>query len=83
MAKEKVVGEITHYFSKIGVAVVKVKSNLKVGDKVKIKGATTDFEQEINSMQLDHDSLGTAKKGDEIGLKVDEHVREGDCVYSE
>ena len=79
--KEKLIGKITHYFGKINVAIVKLSSALKAGDKVHIKGGSTDFEQDISSMQIEHENLEKAKKGDEIGLKVDEKVREGDEVY--
>ena len=77
---EKKLGEITHYFDHISVGIIKVASPIKVGDKVHIKGHTTDFEQEIKEMQLDHGSIETAKKGQEVGIKVKEHVREGDEV---
>ena len=80
MAEEKI-GEITHYFDHISVGIIKVTSSLKVGDKVHIKGHTTDFEQEIKEMQLDHESIEGAKKGQEVGVKVKEHVREGDELY--
>lgn len=82
--KEKVkkpVGEITHYYTKIGVAVVKVKNPISVGDKIEIKGATTDFKQSVNSMQIEHEKISKAKKGDVIGLKVKDRVRIGDLVY--
>lgn len=80
--KEKLIGKITHYFTNIGVAVLEITSGkLKIGDKVHIKGATSDFEQSINSMQVEHENVETAKKGDAIGVKVDQQVREGDEVY--
>ena len=81
MAEEKKLGEITHYFSKIGVGVVKLADTLKVGQTVRVKGATSDFEQEISSMQVEHQSVETAKAGDDIGVKFDEKVREGDEVF--
>lgn len=78
---EKEIGEITHYFGNIGVAVFKLSGTVKVGDKIKIKGHTTDFEQEIKEMQIDHKPVETAKKGDDVGVKVDDKVREGDKIY--
>ncbi len=78
---EKEVGKITHYFDHIGVAVVKVSDKLKVGDQIHIKGATTDFTQNVDSMQIEHEKIPEAKKGDDIGMKVKEHVREHDVVY--
>lgn len=78
---EELVGKITHYFGKISVAVVEVSKEIKVGDKIHIKGNTTDFEQEVGSMQVEHQNVEKAKKGDIVGLKVKEKVREGDEVY--
>jgi len=79
--KEKLIGEITHYFDKISVAIVELSGVLKVGDKVHIKGHGTDFEQDISSIQIEHENVEKAKKGDAIGVKVDEKVKEGDEVY--
>jgi len=82
MAKEKLVGKISHFFDNIEVAVVEITAGvLKVGDKIHIKGGTTDFEQDIESMQVEHESVEKAKKGDGVGLKVGEKVRKGDKVY--
>lgn len=80
MAEEKKIGKITHYFGKIGVGVVKLSAPLSVGDTIHIKGRTTDFNQEVSSMQIEHENVEKAKKGDSIGLKVDEEVRENDLV---
>jgi len=79
----KKVGTVSHYFSKINVAGIDVEDTIKVGDKVRIKGNTTDFEQKVESMQIDMEAVEEVKKGDEIGLKVDEKVRRGDGVYLE
>ena len=65
----------------IDVAVLELSKTLKVGDRVRIKGATTDFEMPIESMQIEHESVKEAKKGQAIGLKVPEKVREHDIVY--
>ncbi|MGB3340022.1 MAG: hypothetical protein WBB37_00880 [bacterium] len=79
---EKLVGIITHYFGKINVAVFKITDNeVKVGDSIHIKGKHTDFTQVIGSMQVEHESIETAKKGDEVGLKVENSVHENDEVY--
>ena len=80
--KEKVtvIGVVTHYFPKVNAAVVKLKKPLSLGDQVVIKGKTTQFEQKIESMQIDHAALARAKKGDEIGLQVKERVREHDVL---
>jgi putative protease len=77
----KEIGKVTHYFTKISVAVVELKAPLSVGDKIRIVGPTTDFEQTVESMEIEHQNVKTAKAGQSIGLKVKEHVRETDTVY--
>ena len=80
--KEELIGKITHYFDKIEVGIIEItKGSLAVGDEIHIKGATTDFEQPIESIQIEHEQVKKAKKGDAIGLKVKDKVREGDEVY--
>lgn len=79
--KEELVGKITHHFSKIEVGIVELSKELRVGDNIHIKGSTTDFEQKVDSIQIEHENIDKAKKGDVIGLKVKEKVREGDEVY--
>ncbi|MCK9604428.1 MAG: hypothetical protein M0R66_08735 [Candidatus Omnitrophica bacterium] len=79
-SKENVIGIITHYFPHVRAAVIKLKAPLSVGDTVKIKGHTTDFIQNVISMQIDRTPLTKAKKGDEIGLLVDSRVRQHDTV---
>ncbi len=81
MEKETLIGEITHYFTAIGVAIVKAKKNFKKGVRIHIKGATTDFYQDIYSMQLNHKDVSKASKGQQVGMKVDQRVREGDKIY--
>ena len=78
----KLVGKITHYFSNIEVAVVDLISPLKDGDKIRvIGGQETDFEQEVGSMQIDHVEVKSGKKGDSVGMKINEKVHEGYKVY--
>lgn len=79
--EEKLIGKITHYFDKISVAIVELSGVLKEGERVHIKGSSTNFEQDISSIQIEHENVKKAKKGDAIGVKVDEKVREGDEVY--
>ena len=80
--EEKLIGKITHYFTNIGVAVLEITDGkLNIGDKIHIKGTLSDFEQEIDSMQVEHENVENAKKGDAIGLKVEQQVKEGDNVY--
>ena len=78
---DKKVGEVTHYWGQIAVAGIKLTAALSQGDAVRVKGATTDFEQAVGSMQIEHQNIETAKKGQEIGLEVKEKVRRGDTVY--
>jgi putative protease len=75
------IGVITHYFSKIGVAVVKAGKALKVGDSIRIKGIRTDFIQKVDSMQVEHKSVQEAKPGDEVGMKLAQEAHEHDKVY--
>jgi putative protease len=75
------IGRITHFFSKINVAVIELKAPLSVGDTIVIKGPNTDFEQVVDSMQIEHNNVQRAEKGQSIGLKVKDRVRETDTVY--
>jgi putative protease len=75
------VGRVTHFFSKISVAVIELKAPLAVGDTVHIKGPTTDFEQVVESMQIEHKNVQRAEAGQSIGLKVVQRVREKDMVF--
>ncbi len=77
----KKIGTVTHYYGNIGVAVVELSGKLSVGDKVKFGDGENDFEQTVESMQIEHKEISSAKKGDAIGLKVDEEVNEGTDVY--
>ncbi len=79
--EKKPIGEVTHYFGNIGVAIVKFKKAMKVGETVHFKGANVDFTQKIDSMQYDHKDIDKAKKGQEVGIKVSDKVREGDEVF--
>lgn len=79
---EEEIGKITHYFSKINVGVLDLtKGMLKVGDTIHIKGHTSDFYQKIESMQVEHVPVDTAKPGEPVGLKVESSVRENDLVF--
>jgi len=75
------VGKVTHFFSKISVAVIELTGTLSVGDRIRFQGPTTNFEQTVESMQIEHENVNTAKSGQSIGLKVNERVRETDTVY--
>jgi translation initiation factor IF-2 len=80
--KEMEVGHVDDYFKKIGVVAIKVtKEGISVGDTIHFKGHTTDFNQRIDSMQIEHDSVQTAGVGANVGIKVGERVRRHDRVY--
>lgn len=79
--EEKPIGAVTHFYSGLGVAIVKFTKAVKVGARVRFKGATTDFEQTIDSMQYDHKPVSVAKAKQEVGIKVSEKVRDGDEVF--
>ncbi len=82
MAKAtKPIGKVTHYYGNLGVAIVKFSKAVAAGSTVHFKGATTDFEEAIASMQFDHKAIDGAKKGQEVGIKVSEKVRQGDQVF--
>jgi len=76
------IGKVKHYYDKIGVAVVELDGGLSKGDKIKfVRGGEDMFEQEVESMQIEHDKIDSAKKGDVVGLKVDQEVKEDAEVY--
>jgi putative protease len=83
LSEENVVeiGRITHFFAKISVAVIELTAPLAVGDTIMIKGPTTDFEQPVESMQIEHNNVQRAEAGQSIGLKVAQRVRENDMIY--
>ena len=75
------IGKVTHYYGKVGVAIVKLSGELKVGDRVKIKSGASEFDQAVDSMEIDRKQVNEAGKGDEIGLKVDQKAGDGAVVY--
>lgn len=78
----KPIGKVTHFYNKIGVAIVKFTKAVPVGTKLAFKGATTDFKEVVQSMQYEHESIESAPKGKQVGIKVKERVHEGDSVYA-
>lgn len=79
---EVLIGKVTDYFAKIGVAALKIENGeLSLGDTIHFSGHTTDFEQKINSMEIEHQAVDSAKIGDAIGIKVKDRVRHNDKVY--
>lgn len=80
MAEEEI-GRVTHYFNKIGVAGIELTGQLSVGDTIHIKGHTSDWAQEVGSIQIEHEFVEVGKAGDSVGIKVDGHAHEHDAVY--
>ena len=79
---EQLIGKVTHYFGKAGVAAIKITAGeLRVGDTIHVVGHTSDFTQTVDSMQVDRATIEQAKVGDEVGMKVADHAREHDEVY--
>lgn len=77
----KPIGKVIHFFDKIKVAVVKLNAPLSTGDKIRIEGHGQSFTQSVSSMQIEHEPLKTAKKGQEVGMKVAKAVKDGDSVF--
>ena len=81
MAEQKI-GDVVHYFGHIGVAGVKITDGeLEVGDTIHVKGHTSDFTQEVESIELEHEQVEVAKPGDDVGVRVAEMAREHDEVF--
>jgi len=78
---EKAIGKVTDFFSRPVVAGIELTATMKLGDKIHIKGHTTDIELTVDSMQINNVEVKQAKTGDAIGIKVSERVRRGDIVY--
>ena len=81
MAEPKPIGVVSNYFDHVSVAAIKLAAPLKVGDTTRFAGGETEFEQKVESMQIQHKQVKTAKKGDEIGIKVTGKVRKDYKVF--
>ncbi len=79
--EENEIGKVTHYYSKLGVGIIELSGVLSVGDTIRIHGATTELTQPIESMQVDYKDVKSAKKGDMVGIRVSQKVRDGDQVF--
>lgn len=75
------IGEVTHYYGKIDVAVIEVTETIRVGDSIHFFGRTTDFRQQVDSLQIEHVNLDEVVAGQEVAIKVIRRVRRGDRVY--
>lgn len=80
---EEAIGTVTHYFGHLSVAAVDLSDRLHIGDRVHIQGHTTDLTQTVDSMEVDHEHVDEAGPGDDVALKVDDHVREHDRIFRE
>jgi selenocysteine-specific translation elongation factor len=78
---EELIGTVDHYFGHIGVAGIALTGGLRIGDKIRVVGHTTDFELTVESMQVEHESVGEASPGTSIGVKAPQRCREGDQVF--
>ena len=81
MSEKQLVGKVSNFFTNISVALIEVSSELKVGDNLSFEGSTTNFEQPLESMQINREEVTEAGPGDHIGIKVKERVRTGDQVF--
>jgi len=75
------IGIVTHFYSNLNVATVKLEKDISVGDTIAFKGNTTDFTEQVSEMQYNHQDVKTGQTGQEVGIKVSEKVREGDEVH--
>lgn len=82
MSKDNPIGKVVHWYDKIGVAVVKLNKALKVGDHIKVKRGDEEFTDIVISMELDHKSVNSGKKGEEVAVKVSKQAKEGAEVYA-
>jgi putative protease len=78
---EQTIGQVTHYYTRLGVAVLELKDALKVGDEIHILGHTTNFNQRVESLEIEHQQVQAVEPGAEVALKVVEKARRGDVVY--
>ena len=77
------IGRVSHYYSHLSVAAVSLEAPLRVGDRIHIKGHTTDLVQPVESLEVDHKPVERAVPGDDVAMKVTDHVREHDKIYLE
>lgn len=77
------IGRVSHYYGHLSVAAVTLTAPLAVGERIHIRGHTTDQEQTVESLEVDHEQVAAAAPGDDVALKVDGHVREHDLIFRE
>ena len=81
MEEPKQIGKVFTYFVNVGVAGIELSSGLKIGDKILVKGSTTNFEQKVDSMQIEGKEVEKAGKGQKVGIKLVERARPNDLIY--
>ena len=81
MAEKVLIGKVRHFYSKVGVAAIELTGDLAVGDRISIEQDQTAFEQEVTSMQIEHESVTKASSGDSVGIKTERTAGEGSRVY--
>ena len=81
MAEDKLIGKVTHIYGKIGVVIIKLTAPLSVGQSVHFRGAHDDLTQVIGDMQYEHQTISQGTKGQEVGVKVEQKVHDGDKVF--
>lgn len=81
--EQDAVGRVTHYFGHISVAAVALTEPIAVGDRIHIRGHMTDLVQRVDSLEIDHAAVDSAKPGDDVAMHVDDHVREHDLIFRE
>ncbi len=79
--QEKEIGEITHYYGHLSVGIIALQDALKLGETIHIKGLSSDFTQEVDSMQIEHKTVPEAKSGDVVGIKITQKAHPNDKVY--
>lgn len=83
MNEAKPLGKVVHYFDKIGVAVVRLEGDLKVGDRIRVASrAVGDYEMEISSMEIEHEAVREGRAGEEVAIKVDRPVKKNDVIFA-
>ncbi len=81
--EQDAIGRVTHYFGHLSVAAAALTEPIAIGDRIHIRGSTTDLVQSVDSMQIDHAAVDAAKPGDDVAIQVDGHVREHDLIFRE
>lgn len=79
--EEKEVGKVIHWYDKAEVAVVRLSGSLKIGDRIKVRRGGEEFDESVSSMEINHESVSSAKKGEEVAIKLSQKAKEGAIVW--